>query len=74
MNEKQTRTEIINSRLKEAGWDVNDMTQVVEEYGHLSPQDTYHRLIISSSSSSAMLSLYAASSACSFFTDSFRKM
>ena len=30
-NEKLTRQEIINLRLKEAGWDVNDRTQVTEE-------------------------------------------
>lgn len=31
-NESQTRKEIIDVQLKEAGWDVNDHTQVVEEY------------------------------------------
>lgn len=31
-NEKLTRKEIINQRLKEAGWDVNDRTQVIEEF------------------------------------------
>jgi len=32
MNESTTRKEIIDVQLKEAGWDVNDHTQVVEEY------------------------------------------
>lgn len=32
MNEKQTRIELIDNHLKTAGWDVNDHTQVVEEY------------------------------------------
>ena len=32
MNESTTRKELINVQLKEAGWDVNDHTQVVEEY------------------------------------------
>ncbi len=31
-NEKLTRQEIINLRLKEAGWDVNDRTQIMEEF------------------------------------------
>ncbi len=31
-NEKQTRKEIIDSRLKQAGWNVIDRTQVVEEF------------------------------------------
>lgn len=31
-NEKQTRKEIIDIRLKEAGWNVNDLTQVIEEF------------------------------------------
>lgn len=31
-NEKQTRKEIIDTRLRQAGWDVNDLTQVVEEF------------------------------------------
>ncbi len=31
-NEKLTRKEIIDIRLKEAGWDVMDRTQVIEEY------------------------------------------
>lgn len=31
-NEKQTRKEIINNRLKQAGWNVNDRTQVIEEF------------------------------------------
>lgn len=31
-NEKLTRQEIINLRLQEAGWDVNDRTQVTEEF------------------------------------------
>lgn len=30
--EKQTRKEIINNRFKQAGWDVNDRTQVIEEF------------------------------------------
>ncbi|MDV7186107.1 DEAD/DEAH box helicase family protein [Lutibacter sp. TH_r2] len=32
MNESTTRKELIDIQLKEAGWDVNDHTQVVEEY------------------------------------------
>jgi len=32
MNESTTRKELIDVQLKEAGWDVNDHTQVVEEY------------------------------------------
>jgi type I restriction enzyme R subunit len=32
MNESTTRKELIDIHLKEAGWDVNDHTQVVEEY------------------------------------------
>lgn len=32
MNESTTRKELIDVQLKEAGWDVNDYTQVVEEY------------------------------------------
>ena len=31
-NEKHTRKEIIDQRLKYAGWNVNDSTQVVEEF------------------------------------------
>lgn len=31
-NEKLTRKKIIDLRLKEAGWDVNDRTQIVEEF------------------------------------------
>ena len=31
-NEKQTRKEIIDNRLKQAAWDVNDRTQVIEEF------------------------------------------
>jgi len=31
-NEKQTRKEIIDNRLKEAGWNVSDRTQVIEEF------------------------------------------
>lgn len=31
-NEKLTRKKIIDSRLKQAGWNVHDLTQVVEEY------------------------------------------
>ncbi len=31
-NEKHTRKEIIDQRLKNAGWNVNDSTQVVEEF------------------------------------------
>ena len=31
-NEKLTRKEIIDNRLKQAGWDVGDRTQVVEEF------------------------------------------
>lgn len=31
-NEKQTRKEIIDSRLKQAGWNVTDKTQVIEEF------------------------------------------
>lgn len=32
LNEKRTRKQIIDTRLKEAGWNVNDRTQVVEEF------------------------------------------
>lgn len=32
MNESTTRKELIDVQLKEAGWDLNDHTQVVEEY------------------------------------------
>jgi type I restriction enzyme R subunit len=31
-NEKQTRKQIIDSRLHQAGWNINDTTQVVEEF------------------------------------------
>ncbi len=31
-NEKQTRKEIIDNRLKQAGWNVGDRTQVIEEF------------------------------------------
>ncbi|WP_258931949.1 type I restriction endonuclease [Flavobacterium oreochromis] len=31
-NENQTRKEIIDIRLKQAGWNINDLTQVVSEY------------------------------------------
>lgn len=31
-NEKHTRKEIIDHRLKQAGWNLDDLTQVVEEY------------------------------------------
>ena len=31
-NEKLTRKEIIDNRLKKAGWNVTDRTQVIEEY------------------------------------------
>ncbi|MCH6201313.1 DEAD/DEAH box helicase family protein [Aquiflexum sp. LQ15W] len=31
-NEKLTRKEIIDNRLKQAGWDATDITQVIEEY------------------------------------------
>lgn len=31
-NEKLTRKEIIDLRLKQAGWEVNDRTQVIEEF------------------------------------------
>ena len=31
-NEKQTRKQIIEDRLKEAGWNVADRTQVIEEF------------------------------------------
>jgi type I restriction enzyme R subunit len=31
-NEKLTRKEIIDNRLKQAGWNINDRTQVVEEF------------------------------------------
>ena len=36
MNEKQTRIELIDNHLKSAGWNVNDYTQVVEEYSVIS--------------------------------------
>lgn len=32
LNEKQTRKKIIDSRLKQAGWNVNDVTQVIQEF------------------------------------------
>jgi type I restriction enzyme R subunit len=32
MNESKTRKELIDRQLKEAGWDVDDMTQVVQEF------------------------------------------
>lgn len=32
MNESNTRKELIDLQLREAGWDVNDMTQVVQEF------------------------------------------
>ena len=32
MNEKETRKQIIDNRLKDAGWNVADRTQVVEEH------------------------------------------
>ena len=32
MNESTTRKELIDVQLKEAGWDVTDLSQVVEEY------------------------------------------
>jgi type I restriction enzyme R subunit len=32
MNESKTRKELIDLQLKEAGWDVDDMTQVVQEF------------------------------------------
>ena len=32
MNESQTRKEIINTRLKKAGWDITDRTKVIEEF------------------------------------------
>ena len=31
-NEKLTRKEIIDNRLRQAGWDVTDRTQVIEEF------------------------------------------
>ena len=31
-NEKQTRKEIIDTRLKQAGWNITDRTQVIEEF------------------------------------------
>jgi type I restriction enzyme R subunit len=31
-NEKQTRKELIDTRLKQAGWNISDRTQVVEEF------------------------------------------
>lgn len=31
-NEKRTRKEIIDTRLKQAGWNVTDLTQVIEEF------------------------------------------
>jgi len=31
-NEKLTRQEIIDNRLKQAGWNVTDRTQVIEEF------------------------------------------
>jgi len=32
MNESATRKELIDLHLKDAGWDVKDHTQVIEEY------------------------------------------
>ena len=32
MNESQTRKEIIDTRLKKAGWDITDRTKVIEEF------------------------------------------
>ena len=32
MSEKQTRQEIIDKRLKDAGWDVSNPTQVTSEH------------------------------------------
>ena len=32
MNEKQTRQSIIDERLLKSGWDINDHTQVIEEF------------------------------------------
>lgn len=32
LNEKRTRKELIDERLKQAGWNVTDVTQVIEEY------------------------------------------
>jgi type I restriction enzyme R subunit len=32
MNEAHTRKEIIDNRLKEAGWNITDRTQVIEEF------------------------------------------
>ena len=31
-NEKLTRKELIDTRLKQAGWNVTDLTQVIEEF------------------------------------------
>ena len=31
-NEHQTRKEIIDDRLKQAGWNITDRTQVIEEF------------------------------------------
>lgn len=39
-SEKKTRSQIIDARLYQAGWDVKDPTQVVEEYGILVGQPT----------------------------------
>lgn len=36
LNEKNTRKQIIDQRLYQAGWDIQDRTQVVEEFGILS--------------------------------------
>ena len=39
-NEKSTRKEIIDQRLKQAGWNVTDPTQVIEEFNiHLTVVD-----------------------------------
>lgn len=38
-NEKLTRKEIIDNRLKQAGWIVSDCTQVVEEYDIIVDKD-----------------------------------
>lgn len=38
-NEKKTRKEIIDNRLKAAGWDVSDRTQVVEEFNIIVDQN-----------------------------------
>lgn len=53
MNEQQTRKNIIDNRLAEAGWDINDRTQVIEEFSVVAsgiveePQSEYSNSLFS---------------------------